>query len=84
MYGSAGDALYTIDLKTGTATKVADFVGGGMVMGLSFNGDRTRLYATDWKQPISDVYLVDVRTGFLTPLGATGYALAHGLAPLTD
>lgn len=83
MYGSAGDALYTIDLKTGTATKVADFVGGGMVMGLSFNADQTKLYATDWKQPISDVYLVDVRTGFLTPLGTTRHALAHGLAPLT-
>jgi DNA-binding beta-propeller fold protein YncE len=79
MYGSAGDALYTIDLKTGTATKVADFVGGGQVMGLSFNADQTKLYATDWKQPISDVYLVDLHTGFLTALGATGYPLAHGL-----
>lgn len=81
MYGTTSDGLYTIDLKSGTATKVADFVGGGMVMGLSFNADRNRLYATDWKKPTSDVYLVDVHTGFLTPIAATGYAFAHGLAP---
>jgi hypothetical protein len=80
MYATSSDALYTMDLKTGTATKVADFVGGGMVMGLAFNADRTKLYATDWKKPISDVYLVDIRTGFLTPLGATGYSFAHSLA----
>ena len=53
-----------------------------MVMGLSFNVDQNKLYATDWKQPISDVYLVDLHTGFLTPLAATGYTLAHGLAPI--
>lgn len=78
-YATSSDALYTIDLKTGTASRVARFVGGGMVMGLSFNADRTKLYATDWKEPISDFYLVDIRTGFLTPLAATGYALVHGL-----
>ena len=82
VYGTSGDALYTIDLKTGTATKVAGFVGGGMVMGLSFNADRTKLYATDWKEPISDVYAVDLRTGFLTPLGATGHAFTHSLASI--
>lgn len=80
MYGTSSDALYTIDLKTGTASKVTNFVGGGMVMGLSFNADQSKLYATDFKQPISDVYLVDIRNGFLTPLGSTGYAFAHGLA----
>lgn len=80
MYGTSSDALYTIDLKTGTASKVANFVGGGMVMGLSFNADQSKLYATDFKRPISDVYLVDVHNGFLTPLGPTGYPFAHGLA----
>lgn len=79
MYATSSDGLYTIDLKSATANRVANFVGGGMVMGLSFNGDGTKLYATDWKEPISDVYLVDVRSGFLTPLGATGYALSHSL-----
>jgi hypothetical protein len=82
MYGSSGDALYTIDLKTGTASKVANFVGGGMVMGLAFNADQSRLYATDFKQPSSDVYLVDLRSGFLTPLGPTGHSFAHGLASI--
>jgi hypothetical protein len=80
MYGTSSTALYTIDLKTGTASKVANFVGGGMVMGLSFNADQSTLYATDFKEPISDVYIVDIRTGFLTPLGPTGFPYAHGLA----
>ena len=78
-YATSSDSLYTIDLKSGTATRVAKFVGGGMIMGLSYNADRSRLYATDWKEPASDLYLVDVRTGFLTPLAGTGYALVHGL-----
>ena len=82
VYGTSADALYTIDLKTGTATKVASFVGGGMIMGLSFNADRSQLYATDWKEPVSDVYSVDLRTGFLTPLGPTGLALTHSLASI--
>ena len=33
--------------------------------------------------PISDVYLVDLRSGFLTPLAATGYAYSHGLASVS-
>lgn len=83
MYGTTSDALYTIDVSSGTATRVVNFVGGGMVMGLSFNAPHTKLYATDWKQPISDVYLVDLRSGFLTPLAATGYAYSHGLASVS-
>lgn len=79
MYATSGDSLYTIDLKSGTASRVAPFVGGGMVMGLSFNADGSKLYATDWKEPISDMYVVDIHSGFLTPLGATGYALSHSL-----
>jgi DNA-binding beta-propeller fold protein YncE len=82
MYGTTSDALYTIDLKTGTASKVVDFVGGGAIMGLSFNATQDKLYATDFKKPISAVYLVDMRTGFLTPVAATGYPLAHGLVPM--
>jgi DNA-binding beta-propeller fold protein YncE len=80
MYATSSDALYTIDLKTGTATKMTNFVGGGMVMGLSFNADQSKLYATDFKRPASDVYVVDIHTGFLTPLGSTGFPFAHGLA----
>ena len=51
MYGASSHTLFTIDRKTGTATKVADFVGGGDIMGLSFDAKQNRLYATDWKMP---------------------------------
>ena len=65
MYGASSHMLFTIDRKTGTATKVADFVGGGDIMGLSYDAKKNRLYATDWKAPNSALYLVDVQTGFL-------------------
>jgi hypothetical protein len=81
MYAAGSHMLFTIDRKTGTATKVADFVGGGDVMGLSYDAKSDRFYATDYKTPNSAVYLVDVRTGFLTPLAAVGYPFAHGLVP---
>jgi DNA-binding beta-propeller fold protein YncE len=81
MYGASSHMLFTIDRKTGTATKVADFVGGGDVMGLSFDAKKGRLYATDFKMPNSALYLVDVRTGFLTPLAPVGYPFTHGLVP---
>jgi DNA-binding beta-propeller fold protein YncE len=81
MYGATSHMLFTIDPKTGTATKVADFVGGGDIMGLSYDAKKNRLYATDWKAPNSALYLVDVQTGFLTPVGAVGYPMSHGLVP---
>jgi hypothetical protein len=31
--------------------------------------------------PISALYLVDAKTGFLTPVAAIGYPLSHGLVP---
>jgi hypothetical protein len=81
MYGSSGGAVYSIDLKTGTANKVVEFVGGGGfgVMGLSYNEHQDRLYATDFRQPNSPFYVVDLKTGFLTPLAATGLPFSHGL-----
>ena len=84
MYGTTSQALYTIDPKTATATKVIDFVGGGGfgVMGLSYNEKQDRLYATEFKPLNSAFYLVDIKTGFLTPLAATGYPFAHGLVPV--
>ena len=81
MYGATSQTLYTIDPKTGIATKIVNFVGGGDIMGLSFNGSQNRLYATDYKMPISALYRVDVKSGFLTPVAATGYANAHALVP---
>jgi DNA-binding beta-propeller fold protein YncE len=84
MYATTSQALYTIDPRTATATKVIDFVGGGGfgVMGLSYNEAQDRLYATEFKPGNSAFYLVDVQTGFLTPLAATGYPFAHALVPL--
>jgi DNA-binding beta-propeller fold protein YncE len=82
MYGATSHSLFTIDLKTGTATKVTDFVGGGDIMGLSYNAKQDKLYATDYKSPNSALYLVDTKTGFLTPMAAIGYPLSHGLVPL--
>jgi hypothetical protein len=84
MYGASMFGLFTIDRKTGTANKVASFVGGGAVMGLSYNAKQDKLYATDYKEPRSDVYLVDVHTGFLTPLGTTGYPDSHGLVSVSQ
>ena len=81
MYGASSHMLFTIDRKTGTASKVADFVGGGDIMGLSYDAKKNRLYATDWKAPNSALYIVDIQTGFLTPLAAVGYPMAHGLVP---
>ena len=80
MYAASSHTLFTIDRQTGTATKVVDFVGGGEVMGLAFDA-QNRLYASDWKRPNSALYLVDIHTGFLTPVAAIGYPLSHALVP---
>jgi hypothetical protein len=82
MFGATAHALFTIDRVSGTATKVTDFVGGGEIMGLSYNLAQDTLYATDWKAPNSALYAVNTRTGILTPLAATGHPLAHGLVAM--
>ena len=82
MYGASMFSLFTIDRKTGTATKVVDFVGGGGVMGLSYNARQDKLYATDYNAPGSALYVVDAKTGFLTPMASMGHPLAHGLVAL--
>jgi len=82
MYGASMFGLFTIDRKTGTATKVVDFVGGGVVMGLGYNAKQDKLFATDWKTPKSALYVVDTKNGFLTPMADIGYPLAHGLVAL--
>lgn len=79
MYGATSLALYTIDRKTAAATKVADFVGGSAIMGLAFGLEDKKLYASDFKTPVSDLYTVDTRTGILTPVAALGYAYSHNL-----
>jgi hypothetical protein len=82
MYGASMFGLFTIDRKTGTATKVVEFVGGGVIMGLGYNAKQDKLYATDWKTPKSALYVVDMKNGFLTPMADIGYPLSHGLVAL--
>ena len=82
MYGASMFGLFTIDRKTGTATKVVEFVGGGGVMGLGYNAKQDKLYATDWKSPKSALYVVDAKNGFLTPMADIGYPLSHGLVAM--
>jgi hypothetical protein len=82
MYAASMFSLFTIDRKTGTATKVVDFVGGGGVMGLGYNAKQDKLYATDWKTPKSALYVVDTKNGFLTPMADMGYPLSHGLVAM--
>jgi DNA-binding beta-propeller fold protein YncE len=79
MYGASFRGLFTIDRKTGTATKVVDFVGGGGVMGLGYNAKQDKLYATDYRTPRSVLYAVDTKNGFLTPMADIGFPLSHGL-----
>jgi DNA-binding beta-propeller fold protein YncE len=81
MYGATSRGLFTIDRKSGTATKVTDFVGGGDIMGLAYNADHNKLYATEYRPSNSAMYTVDTKTGFLTPVAAMGFPLAHGLVP---
>jgi hypothetical protein len=82
LYGATTEALYRIDVKTGKAAKMADFSGSKRIMGLSFNHDATKLYATDFKTPVSDLYLVDAKSGVLTQVAPTGYANSHNLVPI--
>jgi len=71
--------LYRLDPATGEATKIVDLVGSTSVMGLSFDRKKKKLYATDFYTNNSALYLVDIKTGFLTPIAATGYAFSHNL-----
>lgn len=82
MFGASMFGLFTIDRKTGTATKVVEFVGGGLVMGLGYNARQDTLYATDWKSPKSALYVVDTKNGFLTPMADIGFPLSHGLVAM--
>ena len=78
LYGANTSALYTIDPSTGLATKVVDFTGVTMVMGLAI--------AKDWDFFLSDyvtlsrIYALDVGTGAATPVLSTGLARVHNIA----
>ncbi len=74
--------LYRINLTTGAATKVVDLVGSTSIMGLSFDQEKNKLYATDFYSINSALYVVDLKTGFLTPVATTGYGHSSNLVPV--
>ena len=83
MYGASMMSLYKIERTTGAATKVVDFKGASLVMGIAFD-KQGRLYASDYIDltptlPGSTIYRVDLETGFFTPLFKTGIAFVHNI-----
>ena len=76
--------LYRIDLATGTATKVVDLVGSTSIMGLSFDRKKDKLYATDFYSMNSALYLVDIKTGFLTPVATMGKGYSNNLVSVPE
>ncbi len=78
LYGANTSALYSIDPLTGQATKVRDFTGVTMVMGLAI--------AKDWNFYVSDYVAQSLftrstpTTGMATPVLNTGLAKVHNIA----
>jgi hypothetical protein len=83
LYGASMTALYRIhrNRTTHMATKVADFIGSSLVMGIAIDEDGS-FYAADFvgSPTMSTIYRVDVETGLLTPLFNTGIAFVHNIA----
>jgi DNA-binding beta-propeller fold protein YncE len=78
--GGPLSTLYRISLaNNGKATKVVDLVGSTSIMGLSFDRENNKLYATDFYSVNSALYLVDIKTGFLTPVATMGYGHSSNL-----
>jgi hypothetical protein len=71
--------LFTIDPSTGHATKVVDFTGVTMVMGLAID-KAGNFYVSDWVTPSSSIYALDVGTGEATPILNTGLPFVHNIA----
>lgn len=83
LYAANVFSLYTIDTKTGLATKVVDFSDNvkGNVMGLAIkpNGN---FYIADYNADptVAQVYSLDPHTGEATPIVSVGYAFVHSIA----
>jgi DNA-binding beta-propeller fold protein YncE len=82
--GGPLSTLYRINVATGAATKVVDLVGSTSIMGLSFDREKNKLYATDFYSINSALYLVDIKTGFLTPVATTGYGYSSNLVSVPE
>ncbi len=81
LYGVNPFALFTIDLKTGLATKVVYFLGDvapGTVMGFAIDSDGN-FYISDFA-PGSRIYSLDTTTGVTKAILNTGKDFVHSIA----
>lgn len=79
LYGANTNSLFSIDPSTGQATKVVDFVGVALVMGLAIDSDGN-FYVSNFLPPPSTIYTVNVATGVATPILNTGLPMVHNIA----
>lgn len=79
LYGVNTNSLFSIDPSTGQATKVVDFVGVPVVMGLAIDSDGN-FYVSNFLPPPSTIYTVNVATGVATPTLNTGLPMVHNIA----
>ena len=77
LYGVNEGTLFRVDRFTGKATKVADLVGVGMVMGLAIDEDG-KFYVADYV-PGSKIYRLDSHSGLATPILNTGLDFVHNI-----
>ena len=78
LYGANVSALFRINPSTGEATKVVDFTGVTMVMGLAIDSD-WNFYLSDFVTQ-SRIYSLNVSTGVATPILDTGLGHVHNIA----
>ncbi len=78
LYGANVSTLFRVDPSTGEATKVVDFVGVELVMGLAIDNGGN-FYVSDWVAP-SSIYALNVATGLATPILNTGLPFVHNIA----
>lgn len=78
LYGANDCSLFTIDPTTGAATKVVDFSGVSMVMGLAIDGEGN-FFLSNFVND-SHVFALDVGTGSATSILDTGFSHVHNLS----
>ncbi len=78
LYGANDCSLFTVDPSTGAATKVIDFSGVSMVMGLAIDSGGSFFlsnFASD-----SHIYSLDINTGAATSILDTGLSHVHNIS----
>jgi hypothetical protein len=77
LYGANDCTLFTIDTTTGAATKVIDFSGVTMVMGLAIDGNGN-FYVSNFVSA-SSIYSLDTGTGDASSILSTGLSYVHNI-----